>query len=125
MRPQISYRYLPDEEAEAEFERRNRVLNHFSIINNRKQTNDAFMEIDNSEEANETPKKDLLLTELDYWNAYDSSSEEDGCTDGDANESVGFGNAEEVRAKRRLADEKKRSANIVAHKRRSTKLSAL
>ncbi|KAM7535213.1 hypothetical protein Aperf_G00000096266 [Anoplocephala perfoliata] len=124
VRPQISYRHLRDEEAETEFQRRNKVLNHFSIMKNWRQTNEAPMEFDNSEEVTKAPKKGLLITELDDWEAYNSGDEDDGCSDDAADKSCVIG-PEARRMQRRLADKKKRSLEIVAHKRRSTKSRAL
>ncbi|VDM18584.1 unnamed protein product [Hydatigera taeniaeformis] len=103
--PEITYRYLRDDEAEAEFSRRHKTMNLFNVMVKRKMAdeaveeamaegNDAFTNRSHSGTKNgKATKRDrssaLLLTELDEWKDFGADDEEEedegaeGITTGD------------------------------------------
>ncbi|KAL5108505.1 General transcription factor IIF subunit 1 [Taenia crassiceps] len=149
--PEITYRYLRDDEAEAEFSRRHKTMNLFNVMVKRKMADEAAEEAvgEGSEarsksrsgtKSDKSTKRDrssaLLLTELDEWKdlgADDEEEEEEGA------EGIGTGDAEGEKAgelgeggeagfpkksdesEKKTNSKKRRAAAIVARKRRATK----
>ncbi|XP_078657291.1 general transcription factor IIF subunit 1-like isoform X1 [Branchiostoma floridae x Branchiostoma belcheri] len=82
--PQIKYRYLNEEEAEAEFEKRHKVLNYFNIMMKKRLENKEEGETEGETEKNVSARDDLKVREGD-----DSDSDLGGFSDDSDNEAEG------------------------------------
>ncbi|XP_035699482.1 general transcription factor IIF subunit 1-like isoform X4 [Branchiostoma floridae] len=82
--PQIKYRYLNEEEAEAEFEKRHKVLNYFNIMMKKRLENKDEAETEGETEKNVSARDDLRVREGD-----DSDSDLGGFSDDSDNEAEG------------------------------------
>ncbi|KAM7535959.1 hypothetical protein Aperf_G00000096665 [Anoplocephala perfoliata] len=92
---EISYRYLRDEEAEAEYSRRHKTMNLFNVMINRKLADEKGKEDEEGGSGAEPRSRSggkngskgdskssrvpssLVLTELDEWKAYGDDEDED------------------------------------------------
>lgn len=92
---EVSYRYLRDEEAEAEYSRRHKTMNLFNVMINRKLAYEKGKEDEEGGSAAEPRSRSggkngskgdskssrvpssLVLTELDEWKAYGDDDEDD------------------------------------------------
>ncbi|KAK2187125.1 hypothetical protein NP493_177g00019 [Ridgeia piscesae] len=88
--PISKYKCLNSEEAEEEFDRRDRTLNYFSIMVRKRMKNDedAAAEADaedGAKKGNSSKKKskDFMLTELDEWANMTDGSDDDSAASGD------------------------------------------
>ncbi|VDK36197.1 unnamed protein product [Taenia asiatica] len=149
--PEITYRYLRDDEAEAEFSRRHKTMNLFNVMVKRKMADEAAEEaVGEGNEAraksrigtknDKSTKRDrssaLLLTELDEWKDFGADDEEE---EEEGAEGIGTGDVEGEKAgelgeggeagfpakpdesEKKANSKKRRAAAIVARKRRATK----
>ncbi|KAI8510098.1 General transcription factor IIF subunit 1 [Branchiostoma belcheri] len=75
--PQIKYRYLNEEEAEAEFEKRHKVLNYFNIMMKKRLENKEEGETEGETEKNVSARDDLVSRTSSDDEALEDSDEGD------------------------------------------------
>ncbi|CAG2165135.1 unnamed protein product [Oppiella nova] len=73
------YKALTAEEAEEKFEKRDKILNYFSVMINKKRKDDEMA--DNSSESKAKMKKELKVSDMDDWHDLDSDNERSDLND--------------------------------------------